>query len=62
MEHVLPHQMVGILMTCIGDVGADAMAHFRALGGKTIAESEETALVWGMPGKLSRARDAPRHP
>jgi two-component system chemotaxis response regulator CheB len=23
-------------------------------GGRTIAESEETAVVWGMPGELAR--------
>jgi two-component system, chemotaxis family, protein-glutamate methylesterase/glutaminase len=27
-------------------------------GGNTIAESEETAVVWGMPGELVRADGA----
>jgi two-component system, chemotaxis family, protein-glutamate methylesterase/glutaminase len=58
MKNVPPHQMVGILMTGMGDDGANAMAHFRDLGGKTIAESEETALIWDMPGKMARAGDA----
>ena len=29
--------------------GADAMARIRRAGGYGIAESEETAVVWGMP-------------
>jgi two-component system chemotaxis response regulator CheB len=28
------------------------MAELRNRGGTTIAESEETAVVWGMPGEL----------
>ena len=27
-------------------------------GGKTIAEAEETAVVWGMPGELVKAGGA----
>ena len=33
-------------------------ARLRALGGRTIAEAEETAVVWGMPGELVRAGGA----
>ena len=40
---------VGVLMTGIGDDGADQMVRIRAAGGFTIAESEETAVVYGMP-------------
>jgi two-component system chemotaxis response regulator CheB len=40
---------VGVLMTGIGDDGADAMVEIRARGGHTIAESAETAVVFGMP-------------
>ena len=39
-------------------VGAEAMALLHAQGGRTIAESEETAVVWGMPGELVRANGA----
>jgi two-component system chemotaxis response regulator CheB len=45
-------QMVGVLMTGMGDDGAAAMALLRQEGGKTIAEAEESAVVWGMPGEL----------
>ena len=40
---------VGVLMTGIGDDGADQMVAIREAGGSTIAESEETAIVYGMP-------------
>jgi two-component system chemotaxis response regulator CheB len=34
------------------------MAALRAAGGRTIAEAEETAVVWGMPGELVKAGGA----
>jgi two-component system chemotaxis response regulator CheB len=40
---------VGVLMTGIGDDGADQMVAIRQAGGYTIAESEQTAVVYGMP-------------
>ena len=30
----------------------------HAQGGRTIAEAEETAVVWGMPGELARSGGA----
>jgi len=40
---------VGVLMTGIGDDGADQMVAIKQAGGHTIAESEQTAVVFGMP-------------
>jgi len=40
---------VGVLMTGMGSDGADSMLSIRNAGGRTIAESEETAIVFGMP-------------
>jgi len=40
---------IGVLMTGIGDDGADQMVAIRRAGGYTIAESEQTAVVYGMP-------------
>jgi two-component system chemotaxis response regulator CheB len=40
---------VGVLMTGIGDDGADQMVKIKQAGGHTIAESEQTAVVYGMP-------------
>jgi two-component system, chemotaxis family, protein-glutamate methylesterase/glutaminase len=58
MEHVPAAQLVGVLMTGMGYDGAEAMARLRSAGGKTIAEAEETAVVWGMPGELVKAGGA----
>jgi len=45
-------------MTGMGNDGAAAMARLRAAGGRTIAEAESTAVVWGMPGELVKAGGA----
>ena len=58
MDHVAPSEMIGVLMTGMGNDGAAAMTALRAAGGRTIAESEETAVVWGMPGELVRGGGA----
>jgi two-component system chemotaxis response regulator CheB len=52
MESVLQifgKRTIGVLMTGIGDDGADQMVRIKAAGGYTIAESEESAVVFGMP-------------
>ncbi|MGJ8455419.1 protein-glutamate methylesterase/protein-glutamine glutaminase [Pseudothermotoga sp. U03pept] len=54
MESVLEHfgsKTVGVLMTGMGDDGANAMVKIKLAGGYTIAESEETAIVFGMPAE-----------
>ena len=58
MTQVPVHGLIGILMTGMGNDGAAAMADLHAHGGTTIAESEETAIVWGMPGELARVNGA----
>jgi len=53
MESVLEsfgQDTIGVIMTGMGDDGAKAMAMIHEAGGLTIAESEESAVVWGMPG------------
>src|SRR3989454_8923862 len=40
---------VGILMTGMGDDGADGLGAIKAAGGMTIAQSEDTCVVSGMP-------------
>ena len=44
--------MIGVMMTGMGNDGAEAMKRLRQGGGRTIAEAESTAIVWGMPGEL----------
>jgi two-component system, chemotaxis family, protein-glutamate methylesterase/glutaminase len=58
MENVPAAQIIGVLMTGMGDDGAAAMTRLRTEGGRTIAESEETAVIWGMPGELVKAGGA----
>lgn len=58
LDHVAAPQLIGVLMTGMGNDGAQAMAELRSRGGRTIAEAEETAVVWGMPGELVRAGGA----
>jgi two-component system, chemotaxis family, protein-glutamate methylesterase/glutaminase len=58
MTHVAPSQLIGVLMTGMGNDGAEAMATLREQGGRTIAEAEETAVVWGMPRELIEAGGA----
>jgi two-component system chemotaxis response regulator CheB len=52
LEHYDATQLIGVLMTGMGRDGADAMTRLRQQGGRTIAEAEATAVVWGMPGEL----------
>jgi two-component system chemotaxis response regulator CheB len=52
LEHYDSAQLIGVLMTGMGRDGADAMTRLHRDGGRTIAEAEVTAVVWGMPGEL----------
>ncbi|HEX4179981.1 MAG TPA: chemotaxis-specific protein-glutamate methyltransferase CheB [Caulobacteraceae bacterium] len=58
MDHLAPNRLIGVLMTGMGNDGAEAMTRLQSQGGHTIAESEETAVVWGMPGELVKAGGA----
>lgn len=44
-----PGKVLGILLTGMGEDGAEGMATIRAGGGVTIAESESSCVVYGMP-------------
>ena len=52
IDCVAPAHLIGVLMTGMGSDGAEAMALLHKRGGRVIAESEQTAIVWGMPGEL----------
>ncbi len=54
LEVADPARLIGVLLTGMGNDGAAAMAALRERRGRTIAESEETAVVWGMPQDLIR--------
>jgi two-component system chemotaxis response regulator CheB len=40
---------VGVIMTGMGDDGADGMVELRQAGAHTIAQDESTCVVFGMP-------------
>jgi len=44
-------RLVAIIMTGMGDDGAEAIRHVRERGGHTIAESSQTAIIFGMPNE-----------
>jgi len=49
LEVIDPKKILAIELTGIGDDGADGMVALRKAGAITIAESEESAAVFGMP-------------
>ncbi|NUU96910.1 chemotaxis response regulator protein-glutamate methylesterase [Marinitoga sp. 1138] len=51
VSNVYKDKTIGVLMTGMGDDGAEAMKKIKKMGGYTIAESEETAVVFGMPAE-----------
>lgn len=53
LEVYEPEKVLGVLMTGMGDDGASTMTELRRRGGHTIAESEKTAIVYGMPRELA---------
>ena len=46
---------VAVILTGMGRDGVDGLRAIRRAGGRTIAESEATAVVYGMPGAAVRA-------
>jgi two-component system chemotaxis response regulator CheB len=52
MKLVPADRLVGVLLTGMGNDGARSMAQLKQQGGRTIAESADTAVVYGMPQEL----------
>ena len=46
---VLGHRVCAVVLTGMGSDGREGLAAVKAAGGLTLAESEETAVVYGMP-------------
>jgi len=51
-------QVVGVILTGMGDDGAKAMERLYRLGGETITESKETAVIYGMPKEVIKRNAA----
>jgi two-component system chemotaxis response regulator CheB len=44
-------RMIAVIMTGMGDDGAEAIRDVKQQGGRTIAESSESAIIFGMPAE-----------
>jgi two-component system chemotaxis response regulator CheB len=52
LQHLAAQRLIGVMLTGMGNDGAAAMARLKRAGGRTIAESADTAVVFGMPAEL----------
>ena len=52
LQHYDPKRVTAVLLTGMGYDGSDAFTEIKKRGGRTIAESEESAVVYGMPAEL----------
>lgn len=55
VAHAAGARAVGVVLTGMGDDGVEGAKAIRDAGGIVIAESQETAVVYGMPGAAVRA-------
>jgi two-component system chemotaxis response regulator CheB len=51
---------LGIVLTGMGSDGAEGLRAMRAAGGRTLVESEETSIIYGMPKAALEAGAAER--
>jgi two-component system chemotaxis response regulator CheB len=47
-----PAKVIAVMLTGMGSDGAEAFTEIKKRGGRTIAESEDSAVVFGMPAEL----------
>ncbi len=51
IHKIAPAKTVAVMLTGMGDDGANAMVRLKEAGSFTIAQDEATSVVWGMPGQ-----------
>jgi two-component system chemotaxis response regulator CheB len=52
LEHYDATHVLGVMLTGMGNDGSDSFSSIKKKGGRTIAESEDSAVVFGMPAEL----------
>ena len=52
LEHCDVSHVIAVMLTGMGYDGAEAFSEIKKRGGRTIAESEESAVIYGMPREL----------
>jgi two-component system chemotaxis response regulator CheB len=52
LEHYDATHVLGVMLTGMGNDGSDSFSAIKKKGGRTIAESEDSAVVFGMPAEL----------
>ncbi len=52
LDHCEAEHVIGVMLTGMGYDGADAFTEIKKTGGRTIAESESSSVVFGMPKEL----------
>jgi two-component system chemotaxis response regulator CheB len=58
LAEVAGPQTLGVLLTGMGEDGAQGLLNLRKAGGYTLAEHQSTAIVYGMPAAAVRLRAA----
>ena len=53
-------KVIGVVLTGMGDDGARGVVSIKARGGYVLAESAETAVIYGMPGAAVRTGEVDR--
>ncbi len=52
LQHCEARTIIGVMLTGMGHDGAEAFTRIKKQGGRTIAESEHSSIVFGMPREL----------
>jgi len=58
LEHCRPSSVIGVMLTGTGFDGVESFTEIKNQGGRTIAESESSALMFGMPAELIKHEGA----